>query len=265
MIPKTDFHIHTSFCDGLNTPEQIVNAAIEKNFSAIGFTGHSYTSFDVSYCMSKENTKSYFDTVNRLKYKYEDKIDIFCGIEQDFYAEAKELPFEYTIGSVHYIKVGDRYLAIDDNAQATSKIIDECFFGDFDAFAKEYFYTVKNVIEKTNADIIGHFDVILKYKHGLNLKESDTYLEYAFNALDELIKYNKPFEINVGAVNSGYRNSPYPSVSILKEIKRLGGKIIITGDCHNEQNLGKNFDFAVSYAKAAGFKKAEILTNEGFK
>ncbi len=35
-----NFHTHTVFCDGRNTPEEVVLSAIEKGFSAIGFSGH---------------------------------------------------------------------------------------------------------------------------------------------------------------------------------------------------------------------------------
>ena len=33
-----DLHMHTTFCDGKNTPEEIVLYAIDKGFSAIGFS-----------------------------------------------------------------------------------------------------------------------------------------------------------------------------------------------------------------------------------
>ena len=48
---KTNFHTHTTFCDGKNTAEEVVLSAIEKGFSAIGFSGHGYTPFDLRYCM----------------------------------------------------------------------------------------------------------------------------------------------------------------------------------------------------------------------
>ena len=41
---KTSFHTHTTFCDGKNTPEEMVVAAIEKGFVALGFSTHSPSS-----------------------------------------------------------------------------------------------------------------------------------------------------------------------------------------------------------------------------
>ena len=63
-----NYHTHTSFCDGKNTPEQIVLYAIEKGFTSIGFSGHGYTPFDLRYCM--KDTAGYIEEISRLKDKY---------------------------------------------------------------------------------------------------------------------------------------------------------------------------------------------------
>ncbi len=60
-----NFHTHTVFCDGKNTPEEIVLFAIESGFSAIGFSGHGYTAFDLRYCM--KDTDGYINCINDLK------------------------------------------------------------------------------------------------------------------------------------------------------------------------------------------------------
>ncbi|MDP4119064.1 MAG: PHP domain-containing protein, partial [Bacillota bacterium] len=43
---KTNFHTHTVFCDGNDTVEELVRAAEEKGFDALGFSGHSYLLLD---------------------------------------------------------------------------------------------------------------------------------------------------------------------------------------------------------------------------
>ena len=47
----TNYHTHSTFCDGKSTPEEIVKAAIAEGFDAIGFSGHGYTEYDLRYCM----------------------------------------------------------------------------------------------------------------------------------------------------------------------------------------------------------------------
>ena len=49
---RGDFHVHTTFCDGQASPEEMVRAALEQGMDAIGFSGHSRTAFDESWCMS---------------------------------------------------------------------------------------------------------------------------------------------------------------------------------------------------------------------
>ncbi len=69
-----NYHTHTTFCDGKNTPEEIVQYALEHNFESIGFSGHSKTIFDMRYCM--KDIIGYITEVNRLKEKYSNDIQM---------------------------------------------------------------------------------------------------------------------------------------------------------------------------------------------
>ena len=66
----SDFHVHTTYCDGKDSPEDIVREAIRLGMRRLGFSGHSYTPFDPEPCMSPEDTRRYIDEVHRLKAKY---------------------------------------------------------------------------------------------------------------------------------------------------------------------------------------------------
>ena len=39
---KECFHSHTYYCDGKNSPEEMVQSAVDNNFTALGFSGHAY-------------------------------------------------------------------------------------------------------------------------------------------------------------------------------------------------------------------------------
>ena len=54
-----NFHTHTTYCDGKSTAEEMVQKAIELGLSEIGFSGHSYTEFDLEPCMTEEGTEQY--------------------------------------------------------------------------------------------------------------------------------------------------------------------------------------------------------------
>ena len=41
---NSDFHTHTNLCDGRNTPEEMVLAAIARGMDCIGLSGHAMRS-----------------------------------------------------------------------------------------------------------------------------------------------------------------------------------------------------------------------------
>ena len=60
----TDLHTHTTYCDGTCSPEQLVLGAIERGVKVLGICAHSYTDFDLRYCLKKENYASFQKEVN---------------------------------------------------------------------------------------------------------------------------------------------------------------------------------------------------------
>lgn len=262
---KENYHTHTHFCDGKNSPEEMVLKAIELNFDYLGFSGHGHTRKESSYCMSPENTKKYFSEITALKEKYKDQIEILCGIEQDIISSDDISYFDYAIGSTHYVIKNNKFYNVDGSMEEFDFVVNEIYKGEFLKFAEEYFENVKTVVDKTNCQIIGHFDLISKNFERKNIKESNKYLYFAEDAVNKLVKYDVPFEINTGAIARGYRTTPYPSENILQMIKNKKGKIIFTSDCHNKDFLNCYFLEAETLAKKIGFKKRSILTLNGFK
>lgn len=105
----SDIHVHTTFCDGKNSAEEMISEAISKDFVSLGFSGHSYTSFDDGWCMSEEDTEKYIETILSLRKKYSGTIDILLGTERDFFADEDRHTYNYIIGSSHYVKVGSEF------------------------------------------------------------------------------------------------------------------------------------------------------------
>ena len=143
-------------------------------------------------------------------------------------------------------------------------IRDEVFGGDFDRLAKCYYQTLSDLRSKVDFDIIGHFDLITKFSERLGIRETKKYIDAATDAIDVLVKYDKPFEINTGAITRGYRTSPYPSETLLRYLLVKGGKIVITGDCHSKDHLLENREAAYAVARKVGFKSECLLTKDGW-
>ena len=239
-----DLHNHSTYCDGENTPEEMVLAAIDKGLDAFGISGHSYTSFDERYCMKPADIPRYIAELRYLRAKYFDKIHVLCGVEQDYYSDCPTDEFDYVIGSVHYLLAGGEYIPVDDGNDILRAAADQHFGGDIYALCEEYFRTVSDVVNKTGCDIIGHFDLIAKYNEGDPLFDEShpRYVAAWQKAADELIKADVPFEINCGAVSRGCRSQPYPSREMIAYIKERGGRFVKSSDAHNTEAIAYMFD-----------------------
>ena len=262
---RSNLHTHTKYCDGKNTPEELVKKAISLGFSSIGFSGHGYTSFDNSFCMSNENTQKYLKEIKTLKEKYKDKIEIFVGLEADLYSEYDKKAFDYTIGSCHYIKVNNEYLCVDESEEAMRKIVALYFDNNYLKYTSAYYETIAK-LPSISPDIIGHFDIVTKFNEGNKyFDETDKkYLDSAFCAIDEILKSSDLFEINTGPICRGYKTTLYPAIPILKRLKEKGARIIISSDCHDAHCLDFYFDDTNKLLKEIGFLSATTFIGGRF-
>ena len=246
---RQDLHTHTTFSYGQNTPEEMVLAALEMGLERIGFSDHSPTFFDQSYCMKDED--AYKECISALKEKYKGRIDILCGIEQDYYSDASTEDYDYVIGSVHYLKLGEEYVPVDETPALLVRAAEQYFDADIYALAERYFETVEKVVKRTGCDIIGHIDLIAKFQGQTPLFDigHPRYMAAWRRAADACLATGKCFEINTSPLYRGALTHPYPAPPILDYLYKNGAKFILSGDCHNTKMLGFAFDKYQKYIK----------------
>ena len=241
----SNFHTHTVFCDGADSPEELVLEALRLGCPEIGFSGHSHLAEDVG-SMSEQGTLEYCAEVRRLQKEYEDRIRILLGIEQDIFSDIDRSLFDYVIGAVHYVEKDGKKLAVDESREGFLSAVEEAYGGDFYAIAEEYYALVGALPEKTGCDVIAHFDLITKYNEADTLFSTadPRYLAAADAALDRLLKASpRPLlEVNTGAMARGWRTEAYPERRILDRWLSGGGKLILSSDCHDKKYLLYAFD-----------------------
>jgi len=266
MPERSNFHTHTTYCDGAATVDEMAREAIRRGFTALGFSGHGFVSFDPGYCMGPEAAKRYREEVRQARERYAGQLDIYCGVEQDLFSDVPADGFDYVIGSVHYLQVNGCYYSIDNDPETLRALVREQFHGDYYAFAAAYFAQAAQVAEQTRCHIIGHFDLCVKYNEGNCLfDEGDgRYREAALTALRQAARSGKPFEINTGAMYQGWRSVPYPAAFILAELRRLGGSVLLASDSHTPDSLGFGFGQAMDLARNCGFSSVKRVTRHGF-
>ena len=258
------FHVHSTFCDGKNTPEEIILAALEKGLSSIGFSGHGYTDFDLRYCM--KDTEGYIAEIQRLKEKYKNEIQIYLGVEEDAFAPVDRNNFDYIIGSSHYFCKNGSYFPIDSNYDYFKRCLD-LFQYDVVSLAKSYYESFCQYITYRKPDIIGHFDLITKFDElstSLFL-ENTKYNEIAEKSIKIAADSNCIFEVNTGAIARGLRTTVYPSENLLYVLKSKNTKIILSSDSHTIETLNYGFEETKDYLRDIGFRHAFALIDNTFK
>lgn len=257
---KTNIHTHTKFCDGKNTPEEMVIAAIEKGFTTLGFSAHSFVDYATPYGLTDSGAIEYKKEISRLKTLYKDKINIYCGIELDSFSKDKDTSgYEYVIASVHGVEKNGCIYEVDHSEKVLTENIKDGWGGDVYAFAKDYFAEVA----EQRGDVIGHIDLLCKFNEGDRMfsTKDERYLACAEEAVKILCENSQVLEINTGAIGRGYRTTPYPSEGILKMIKKHSGRVIVTSDCHNKDYLDCGFDTAYELLHKCGFEETTGLLN----
>lgn len=260
----TNFHTHTTFCDGNNTPEEIVLYAIDNGFSAIGFSGHGYTPFDLTYCM--KDTEGYIGEITGLKSRYGKKIDIYCGVEEDIFSYAERDNFDYIIGSSHYFYKNGEYYSIDTDYDCFKECL-RVFNDDVLMLADAYYGTFVDYIKKRKPDIVGHFDLITKFDETDTMRflNNDKYFKIAEKYIKEAMKADVIFEVNTGAMARGLRKTPYPGEDLLYIMKEHGAKLILSSDSHGVETLSFGFDETKKLLRFVGFDCVYELSGGKFK
>ncbi|MFW0884877.1 DNA polymerase/3'-5' exonuclease PolX [Candidatus Acidulodesulfobacterium sp. H_13] len=111
MVEEKDlkgvFHIHTTYTDGKDSLEVIVEACIREGYSYAGISDHSVSAYYANG-LSASELESQIEYIDRLNKKYKGRVKIFKGIESDILSDGsldyndKTLSMlDFVIASVH--------------------------------------------------------------------------------------------------------------------------------------------------------------------
>jgi histidinol-phosphatase (PHP family) len=256
-----DYHVHTKLC-GHATGEMIdyVKEAIKAELDEIGFSDHlpMKGGREDNLTMALDELTDYVGEVMSLRKSFPE-IQIKLGIEADYVpgneSYIKEIleryPFDYVIGSVHYIGTW----AFDHPGK-----LKEWDKKEVDLVYKEYFELLRKSARTSVFDIIGHCDLVKKFGH-----RPDTGLS---NELNDTAQVFKEYKVAVEVNTSGLRkpvNEIYPSYEILKLYREYEIPIVFGSDAHTPDDVGRDYDRAVSLARQAGYEEFVTFENRVMK
>ena len=277
---KCNFHTHSQFCDGKNTAEEMVLAAIEKGFDVLGFSSHClhplnpefYKPVDSLWHLPAENIKSYTEEIARLKEKYAGKIQLYLGFEADYFASAEygtaipardsyeDFSPDYLIGAVHFINTDKGFYTVDHKPEIVKENLIRLYSksnGEIDGRAAvcDYFAAEREMLKKGDFDIIAHCDLIKLRNGPLNFfdPEDSWYKDEIKATALEIARSGVIAEINTGAIGRGIMDDTYPSQYFLELLYELGVPVCINSDAHTTAMLDGAFDRAAALAKKTGY------------
>lgn len=274
-MKKTNYHTHTTFCDGNNSAEEMVISAIEKNFDILGFSGHSMYPFSSDWHIPSNSHQDYCAEISRLKGLYGSRIDLYLGFEADYIhgvcrpsmEEYKSLfNADYIIGSVHYVPGNGGYFEADGSFAHTREKIQELYRGDIREAVHNYFECERKMLEECSFTFMGHPDLIRKQNSPKNStgpwfsEDEMWYRQEVDQTAKAIAQSGVCVEVNTGGMARGYLDSPYPSPYFLEKLHQYGVPVTINSDSHAKETLDFWFPNAVEYIKKAGY--TEIMLYE---
>ena len=252
MSLPADYHMHTPLCrHATGEPAEYAAQAIALGISEIGFSDHSpmrQDNFD-EWRMNFDRLSEYVDKVRKaqrdfpqLTIKLALEVDYLPGQEEWIRELAGLYPWDYFIGSVHY--VSDSW-AIDDPSKLS-------LWKGRDPFEvwSVYFDGLTRAAESGLFEIIGHTD--LPKKFGIYPKQDCTPLFERF--LRAAAQKNVAIELNTAGLRKNCLEI-YPSPQILRLAKAAGVAVTFGSDAHAPNEVGMNFMEAVELARAVGYRE----------
>ncbi len=244
-----DMHIHSKFSfDSTMKMDTAIERAFLLGLSGVAFTDHLDVNFmadgsDVYYDFGE-----YLESIDRVRNIYGDRIDIISAVEiglqpqvvEENIIRLKGYHFDYKIGSTHLIGRIDPYDGSYFKAEPEKE----------HAYKRYLREVIQNIDLFHDFNTLGHFDYIIRYApfRDKMMRYSDFPEEFE-EIIHQMIRYGLAFEVNTRSYDRTEMD-----ITVLKRYKELGGETVVIGsDAHRYNRIGRGFDKAVEYIKAAGF------------
>ena len=270
-MPWVNYHSHSLYCDGKAIPEDFVRQAVEKGYTAWGYSSHAPVPFASKWNMSSEKLPEYLEELTRIKSDYSGKIQVYKGLEIDYIegiwgsrqSGLNNLPIDFTIGSVHYIgKFPDgSHFCFDGQPEGFFEGIELLYQNDFRKAITTYYHAEMRMAEVDNPDIIGHMDKIKMhntFRPYLN-EEDKWYASLVEETLEVIRQKGNMVEVNTRGL---YKHTPpllYPGKWVLESILRKKIPILLNSDAHHPDEIDSGFAYAAELLLEIGFQSLRVL------
>lgn len=263
MELRTDYHTHTE--RGPYTVEwlsKFLTVAKAAGIEEYGVSEHGYRFkqtrelFDNPWTAARrtEDLDEYWQMVQDarkagLQVKFGIEMDYIPGTNTELRDFIKTYPFDYVIGSIHWL--GDFGFDLAENLPTWEKTNVK------DAY-NQYFEILTELAESRLFDIIGHPDVIKVFGHE---PDDQAFLDGWYERLARTFAANgQVAEVSTAGLRKPV-NKMYPAPNFLRALAAHNVPVSLSSDAHRPEDVGENYDIAVPYIKQAGY--THIVTFSG--
>ncbi len=270
------YHVHTTFCDGKDSPDAMADAAFAAGYRVLGFSAHAPVPVPSPGNLSPERVAPYAAAVRTTARRYEGRMEILAGLEiewvpgrgippEEGYAS---VPFDYRIGSLHFAPLpSGAFFSVDGPAESFRRGLEEGYGGDGSRLYRDYFREVAELVRAGGFQILGHLDLVKMHNKGGTWfdEASPGYLSAAFEVAEALEGTGIAVEVNTGGLARGKTAEPYPSLPILRELRRRRIPVVIGADAHAAGHLDRSWRrLGLDWAREAGYRELAVLRREGW-
>ena len=245
-----DYHMHTPLCcHATGEPVELAAQAVKLGLREIGFSDHNpmpRDDFD-DWRMKAAELDVYVAKVEQarrafpqLAIKLALEVDYIPGYEDWVRDLAARHPWDYLIGSVHYVSPE---WALDNPGQLSEWKKREPL-----EVWTAYFDRLSDAAASGLFDIIGHADLCKKFCFIPRQDCTPLYRRF----LETARRHDVAIELNTAGLRKDCREI-YPSPPIVRLARELGVPITFGSDAHAPLEVGLNWAEALDLARAAGY------------
>ncbi|MRG86805.1 histidinol-phosphatase [Salinibacillus xinjiangensis] len=259
----TDYHVHMIETGEFSTDylRQYVAKAKEKGIQELGISEHAYFFEETKDIISNPwidnrrglHFKDYHKLFNQAR---EEGLQVKMGIEMDYTpGKEKEMetfinayPFDYVIGSVHWIGDWGIDLQIYRDEYEKRDI--------YEAY-EQYFDQIVTLAESKLFSFVGHIDLIKIFSYK---PDDQSFVEKQYDrAVEALAKSGTSIEISTAGLRKPV-GEIYPDPILLKKCYDAGVGIVLCSDAHAPKHVGYAYDQSLELARSVGYDEIQVFS-----
>ncbi|MCK4596026.1 histidinol-phosphatase HisJ family protein [candidate division WOR-3 bacterium] len=202
------------------------------------------------FTQSVEEYINFIESIKKEGYpiKVGCEVDYFEGEEKWIQSFIETYPWDFILGSVHWIKGLPASIDNPDYMNLWKDKVDNTY--------KTYFSLIKKAVLSGLFDAISHLDLVKLF----GFRPTGNIHDLIEDTIATMTDKNIGTELNTAGLRRPV-NEMYPSMEILKLCKNYGVYITLGSDAHRPEDVGKDFDKALIILKNAGYDKLSTFEN----